>query len=267
MLTVRDRVLRLRLAAFASQYVRDVLWGSVWAAINFVLAVASVVLILDPHPPVLPAGLTPARGLVVIVISATIHGYWRVWSRTTVSATRQLSDEELSIERIEQDVWDPLTDNLVGKMLGFECVAGPRSEIVDCQIRVEGLSIRSDDGSEWYRRTWFSPAELEWLNTGSVTHTFQPGARRTAQLVLYQSALPSATIRLPSGERRVLDFPGTYRADIRVEASGFGVRRVVCEFGWRQFDGPSPLAWSEVSDPSLARFQPSTALAVEATKG
>ena len=65
MLTVRDRVLRLRLAAFASQYVRDVLWGSVWAAINFVLAVASVVLILDPHPPVLPAGLTPARGLVV----------------------------------------------------------------------------------------------------------------------------------------------------------------------------------------------------------
>ncbi len=245
---------------------RDVLWGSVWAAINFVLAAVSVLLILDPHPPALPAGLTPARVLVAIVISATIHGYWRVWSRTTVSATRELSDDQLSIMLIEQDVWDPLTDYLVGKMLGFECMAGRNDEIVGCRIRVESLSIRSDDGGEWYRRTWFSPAEVEWVDTGSVAHTFQPGAKRTAQLVLYQSALPGATIRLASGERHVLDFRGTYRADIRVEASGFGVRRVVCEFGWGQAGSPGPLAWSSVSDPSLVRFQPSMAPAVSASQ-
>ena len=75
---------------------RDVLWGGVWAAINFVLAVVSVALILDPHSTGIARRTHASAGLVAIVISATIHGYWRVWSRTTVSAARQLSDEELT---------------------------------------------------------------------------------------------------------------------------------------------------------------------------
>jgi hypothetical protein len=263
MLAVRDHVWRSRFRAFVWQYLRDVLWGGVWALINFILAVVSVALILDPHPPALPAGFTPARGLAAIVISATVHGYWRIWSRSMASAGRQLSDDELSITRIEQDVWDPLTDYLVGKILGFQCVAGPRSEIVDCRVRVEDLSIRSDDGSQWYRRTWFTPAELEWLNSDGVAHTFQAGAKRTAQLVLYQSVLQSATVRLATGERHVLDFPGTYRANISVEASGFAVRRLVCEFEWGQ---SGPLGWSEVHDPSLIKFQPSAPRTAEAPR-
>jgi hypothetical protein len=139
--------------------------------------------------------------------------------------------EALTIGPIDQFITDPLTGNRQGNMLGIKCT-GQATEVVDCRIRVESLSIRSDDGTQWYSRDWFTPTDLHW-DGGSITHTFQLGAVRIAELVTVQTGpiMPQATV--PLGEaHHVLDFQGTYRAVICVEARGYAVHRLTAEFMW-----------------------------------
>ena len=240
---------------FIWQYLRDILVGGIWTVVNVGVAVVGFLLLFYPHPPALPIGLTPLRILGAAVISATVQGYWRVWSRTLASTgDRELSDADLTVTRFEYEDWDAETGYLAGKVLGLQCVAGP-NEVADCRFRVEDLLVSTDGGSNWYSQPGFAPSELEW-NVGGVSYTLLAGATRIAQLVSFSRDSGSVSFRLPTGKRRVLTFPGIWRVEISIEARGYRVRKLAVEFAWGASERPAPLTWAEVRDLTLRQLQP-----------
>jgi len=230
-----------RCRLFVSAYLRDVLWGSVYAGINDVLALVAFVGLFVAFPSIVPSWATPLRLLAVTVIAATIRGYWRMWSRTMPSEGCELTDSELTIVASSQTVPNPVTNAPTGTVLGFECVARAPNGIESCRFRVEQLWAGTAE--DWARVPWFTPTDLEW-DSGGVVHTLQLGAQRVARLVWTDpSTGRHAVVR--RDQTGISIVPGRYRAVISVEAAGYRVRKVEGVFIWGSEDSDQPrLEWA-----------------------